>query len=155
MPDTFLEISAQNIEQFIPLFVGVFNAPPWSDGWTFNSAQERLRAFAQFPQFKGLGFIQNGEPVALILGWGERWVDGWVFHVKEMCVAKDLQGEGIGTNLLAEFEQQLKALGYVNIYLQTGTSAPARAFYEKAAYGLDDYVALSKDLNRLRTRVAS
>jgi ribosomal protein S18 acetylase RimI-like enzyme len=93
-----------------------------------------------------LGFIKEEKPVALVLGWGERWVEGWVFHVKEMCICNDLQRQGLGTQLLSILEEQLATDGYTATYLQTGELAPARFFYEKLGYKKFSLVSLGKKL---------
>ena len=146
MDDIFIEITEENIRLFTPLFVSVFNSSPWNDGWSLSSAEERLVAFSQFPQFKGLGLLCDNEPVALVIGWGECWVDGWSFYVKEMCVSQNRQNSGIGGKLLSELESRLRLLDYVSVYLHTGSKAPARSFYEKHGYGIEDYISLGKVL---------
>ena len=146
MTREFVTITRANVHLFSALFRSVFNSPPWNDGWSEQAAVERLTAFAEFPQFRGLGLMMEGKPVALILGWGERWVEGWVFHVKEMCIRNDLQRQGLGTQLLSTLEEQLTTDGYTATYLQTGDSAPARFFYENLAYKNSSLVSLSKKL---------
>lgn len=141
-----VELSGLNIGSFAQLYVDVFNAPPWNDGWSPSAANERLTSFTEFPRFRGLGLVQNGEPAALVLGWGERWASGWVFHIKEMCIATALQRCGVGRKLLTIFERQLVAQDFVNVYLQTAAHAPARQFYEKCGYEVFDVLSLRKRL---------
>jgi len=98
-------------------------------------------------KFKGLAIERDGTPVGLALGWGERWVRGWIFHLKEMCVAAPLHRHGTGSRLMREFEQRLRAQGFGGVTLQTGAHAPPRSFYLALGYQLIDLMALGKSLN--------
>ena len=139
-----VDISPTNLGDFAALYLGVFNAPPWNDGWSPQAVQERLASFLAFPRFEGLGLLEHGEPIGLVLGWGERWVAGWQFHIKEMCIATAHQGQGAGSRLLQAFEARLRDRGYGQIYLETGQSAPSRLFYERHGYEDIGYVSLAK-----------
>lgn len=137
-------LSPANLGDFAALYLAVFNAPPWNDGWSQDAVQERLASFLAFPRFEGLGLWAGDAPVGLVLGWGERWVAGWQFHIKEMCIATGHQGQGLGSQLLQAFEARLRERGYGQIYLETGRSAPSRLFYERHGYEDIGYVSLAK-----------
>ena len=109
-------------------------------------AAERLESFAAMPTFRGLSIFRNEQAIGIALGWGERWVNGWVFHLKEMCVHADYQRQGVGQKLMHEFEKQLGEDGFTEINLQTGMQIPARNFYEKLGYEPRSLVTLSKPL---------
>lgn len=66
----------------------------------------------------------------MVLGWKERWVNGWTFHIKEMCVAAPVQRQGAGAALMQALEDVLRAEGVTSLYLQTLEEAPAFGFYE-------------------------
>lgn len=144
MSTEFVTLTHDNIALVTGLYTSVFNSPPWNDGWSDEAALERLRSFAAIPTFRGLILCLDGTPKALALGWGERWVKGWVFHLKEMCVCSTLQRSGLGGQLLSEFEARLSAENFTGVYLQTGESVPARAFYESVGYERFAIVSLRK-----------
>ena len=143
MDTVFSPVSPQDIGSFAALYTEVFNAPPWQDGWSVPVAAERLRAMAAAPRFEALGAYQAGERVGLVLGNGERWVKGWVLHLREMFVASGLQRGGIGRKLLAEFERSM-AGSYEAVYLQTGSRIPAHKFYAGCGYASIDLVSMRK-----------
>jgi len=91
-----------------------------------------------------MGLSMHGEAIGLVLGWGERWVQGWVFHIKEMCIHERYQGQGFGAKLMRGFEEHLQARGFMSANLQTGESVPARKFYEGLGYKQSGYVSLLK-----------
>jgi ribosomal protein S18 acetylase RimI-like enzyme len=146
MTDTEVALDGTNIESVVPLYVSVFNAPPWNDGWTEEAAAERLHAFAAFPRFHGIAVLRSGAAIAFALGWGERWTTGWHFHLKEMCVASDQQHQQIGSRLLRSIEGRLAVAGFEGIYLQTGANVPAREFYEAKGFRDLGLVSLSKQV---------
>lgn len=138
-------ITQTNLDSFANLYIDVFNQPPWNDGWSKTAVLERFRSFAAFPNFRGLGYLTAGNPTALVFGWGERWTDGWKFHIREMCVAGPLQRAGFGKSLLLAFEHQLFSEGFKSVFLETGQATPARKFYEKLGYKNLSLVSLSKN----------
>lgn len=144
--DRFIPMSAENSKQFAALYRNVFNASPWNDGWSMLAAIERLESFAAMPTFRGLSIFRDDKAIGIVLGWGERWVNGWLFHLKEVCVHADYQRQGIGQKLMHEFEKRLSEDGFVGMNLQTGMQMPARNFYEKLGYAPRSLVTLSKPL---------
>jgi len=142
----FVELTEANIGTVAPLYVDVFNAPPWNVDWSLAAATERLSSFSEFPRFLGLGHIRENRPVAFVMGWGERWSNGWVFHIKEMGVALAAQRSGVGRELLSTFERHLVTQNYMSVYLETGASTPAQQFYEHCGYKTIGLVSLHKKL---------
>lgn len=139
-----VDLSASNLDGFAKLYASVFNSPPWSDGWSLDAVHERLSGFMQFPRFESLGLIESDQPIGLVLGWGERWVTGWHFHIKEMCIANAFQRVGVGGQLLRAFEHKLMMLQYNRIFLETSESTPSRTFYEQNGYRRMGLVSLAK-----------
>ena len=65
-----------------------------------------------------------------------------------IAVSPDLQGAGLGAQLVAETEQKAKAFGATRMYVDTSGRAqyrPTRSFYERCGYTvaaeLDDFYA--------------
>lgn len=146
MNEQFVALSRANLSEFVDLYQTVFNAPPWSDGWTKEAITERLTTFVDFPTFRGLGLICKEKPTALVLGWGERWVKGWTFHVKEMCVHCDWQRRGLGRQLMTAFERFLLSEGFHSVELQTGEGTPAYTFYESQGFRRTGLASMHKKL---------
>ena len=147
MTGQFVELTKSNIGSFAQLYVDVFSAPPWYVDWSLAAATERLESFTDFPRFRGLGHIRKNEPVAFVMGWGERWSRGWVFHIKEMGVALAAQRSGVGRELLTTFERNLVTQNFVSVYLETGAKTPAQQFYEHCGYETLGLVSLHKNLH--------
>lgn len=130
----FEELSIKNILQVVPLYIEVFNSAPWNDGWSVEATTERMTSFAKYPEFFGLKIVIDDVAIGFALGWAERWVNAWQFHLYEMCVSPKLQGKGYGRLLLSELEKQTKQRGQTAIFLQTGAQIPAHKFYQACGY---------------------
>ena len=130
----FEELNLGNILQIVPVYIEVFNSAPWNDGWSEQAAIERMTSFARYPEFFGLRLLIDKVLVGFALGWAERWVNAWQFHLYEMCILPTMQGKGYGRMLLSELEKQTKQRGQIAIFLQTGAQVPAHKFYEACGY---------------------
>jgi len=111
------------------LYCEVFNAPPWNDGWTGDTASARLRDILNTPGSLGLLAWQDEQLTGCILGYAEQWFDGVHFYVKEMFVHPALQRRGIGTQMLRELKHTLRHHGVRRLYLLTERDSAAAAFY--------------------------
>jgi ribosomal protein S18 acetylase RimI-like enzyme len=67
---------------------------------------------------------------------------GWIYH---LAVAQKIQGQGVGTRLIAELEARMARVGVRKINLQVrGDNAGVTAFYTRAGYSQDELVSMSK-----------
>jgi aminoglycoside 6'-N-acetyltransferase I len=143
---TFEHLTNANISRVVDLYATVFNSEPWSDGWSNDAALERLSAFVSFPTFVGIGCFAGDRAIGLVLGWSERWTQGWHFQIKEMCVATEYQSQHLGTRLMGVMEKELVSRNIHRIYLQTAETVPAKQFYENLGFRRIPLVSMSKTL---------
>lgn len=116
------------------LFVSVFNAEPWHDGWTVSSAARRLTDMVNTPGFVGVAVLgEDGQVDGAALGHTEQWVSGRHFYLQEMFVRRNQQRRGHGRRLLAELRQRLPDVEVM--YLMTDQETPAQSFYEREGFG--------------------
>ncbi len=78
----------------------------------------------------GIFYEQNGELIGC--GFIEQGRDGW--HIKSFFVAPQMQGNGIGTEVLEELEIIAISKGGTRIYLESYDFPSTISFYEKAGY---------------------
>lgn len=69
-------ISMDDMEHVAALYREVFNAPPWNDAWTDETASRRLTETLQTPQAFGLLLWLDGVLVGVAMGHQEQWFDG-------------------------------------------------------------------------------
>ena len=115
------------------VFVDVFNAEPWNDRWTIDTATRRLSDLRSVPGFEGAALLVDGTLTAFAGGYRQRWWDGSDhFYIAEMAVRRTDQRSGYGTRLLSTFLDGLA--GVTQDYLLTVTDAPAALFYRRAGF---------------------
>ena len=143
---TSISLDSNNIDMCVPMYCAAFNEEPWNDGWSEAAALERLQMFTQIPNFHGLAFLVNDEPAAMLCGWGERWSKGWLFLIKELCVQPSYRRTGLGTKLVAEFEQILVRDKYSGVYLETLEGSSVE-FYSSLKFRKLSLVMMKKDIS--------
>lgn len=127
-------LSVHDLPVVTALYCEVFNAPPWNDAWTADTASSRLRDILTTPGSLGLLAWQDGQLAGCILGYYEQWFDGVHFYLKEMFVHPTFQRRGIGTRMLHELQRTLGDRGVRRIYLLTDRDGAAAGFYEAQGF---------------------
>ncbi|TYP78274.1 GNAT family N-acetyltransferase [Paenibacillus methanolicus] len=126
------ELIEDDIELCISLFIEVFNQPPWNNEWTYEVTKQIFYDFWNTPSFKGYVAVDESQEksiVATILGKEKQWWRGKEFLIEEFFVRTDMQGQGIGSDILDYACSDIKLRGIDNVILLTNTFAPAYSFY--------------------------
>ncbi len=133
-------------EAVTALFLEVFSGDPWHDDW---SSREQLTAYIDDLTGQrnslALGYFDGARLCAASLGCVKHWFRGTEYCVDEFFVDPRLQRHGTGTAFLRDMEALLREMGIRAIFLQTGRTVPAFAFYLKNGFSeLEDHVSMSK-----------
>jgi aminoglycoside 6'-N-acetyltransferase I len=115
------------------LLVSTFNAEPWNDQWTLDTAKQELTWTTKVPGFVGLVSLDE-EVLAFATGYRESDDRREVFYLKTFCVRPDAQGTGVGSRLIEMLKEHLEQNGVNTIYLITHKGTPAESFYRKHGY---------------------
>lgn len=135
-------ITIDMLDELAALFADVFNAPPWNDGWSVEQARARLLDIINTPKFCGMAEYSRGKIIGLIMGRGQQYFDGVHFEILEFCVARELQGQGIGRRMLNEFTEYLQEQGVCNAYLLTMKGQSTEGFYQKNGFKTNESMCL-------------
>lgn len=139
------EIAKSHLDELARLYKDTFNAAPWNDEWTFETARKRLYMMIHTEVSFGLCAYREGQICGAVLGAMEQFYDGLMFEVKEYWVKNEMRGKGIGTKLFAEMERRLLLRGVKNIILITAKGDATEHFYHKQGMGTDpDMVFMTK-----------
>ena len=133
MTERIEEFRENHLDECARLVVAAFNAEPWNDEWTPETAKKELSWTMQVPGFAGLVSLDEGV-LALATGYREPDDRRQIFFLKTFCVRPDAQGAGVGSRLLGHLKDRLKESGVNTIYLTTHKGTPAQDFYEKNGY---------------------
>ncbi len=130
----YREIAAGDLDALGAMFAESFNAPPWNECWTRESACLRLRQQMDSAAAFGLAARCSGELCGLIIGRREHHFDGDTFEIREFCIADSRRGGGLGTRFLGELERRLRESGVVRILLLTSDGEATEGFYRRRGY---------------------
>lgn len=132
---TFRRFTAADLDACTALFLGVFTAPPWGDGWTSAAhARTFLRELVENPAFHGWVAEEDRRVVGLCFGHVRSWWKGRELYVDELCVDLARHGRGLGTALLEHVKAELRGQGVQAMTLLTDRGTPAEAFYRKNGF---------------------
>jgi aminoglycoside 6'-N-acetyltransferase I len=126
-------ITRDDLPECAALFVEVFNREPWHESWTIEPVLARFNECFRTPGFSGL-IGREGNAICFALGYVETWESSKHFFLKEMCVARDHQRSGVGSELITELEKDLISKGIRKIYLLTARDGSAESFYRKNGF---------------------
>ena len=128
----YRKITIEDLSELAKIYAETFNSDPWYDKWTQKTAEKRLSQMINNGGFFGMVSYNEEEITGMILGEEEQYFDGVIFNIKEFCVKNELRGKGIGTELLAEFERNLKGMGIRETVLMTNLED--EEFYKKRGF---------------------
>lgn len=144
----YKKMTISEIPEMTELYIETFNASPWNDAWTRETAARRLYQMINAEDFCGLCAYREDVLCGLVLGVMEQFYDGMHFLLREFCVSNRLRGTGLGTEIFQRFEQELKELGVVQITLSTLRGHQTEHFYHKQGFeNMEDLVFLEKILD--------
>jgi GNAT superfamily N-acetyltransferase len=136
---TFRRFTTADLDACVALFLSVFTAPPWRDGWTSaDHARSYLLEYVQNPVFRGWVAEEDHRIVGLCFGHMRSWWRGPELYVDEMCVALNLHRRGVGTAFLEHVKAELRAQGMKGLTLLTDRGSSAEAFYTKNGFRRQD-----------------
>ena len=136
----------EHLDECAHLFMTAFNAEPWNDEYTLDTAKKQLAWHLEVPGCLGLVAVKDGI-VAFAIGYREPTDVGDVFHLSIFCVRPDAQRTGVGSRLLWHLEERLRDTGIRTVYLGTRKGTPAEDFYRKNGYGVNaEDIEMSHDL---------
>ena len=137
MAERIEAFTIDHLDDCATLLVATFNAEPWNDKYTSETAKEQLAWHLRVPGCVGLVSVNDGV-VAFAVGYREPTDVGVVFHLSILCVRPDAQRTGVGSRLLDRLEECLGESGVNTVYLGTHKGTPAEAFYRKHGYEVSD-----------------
>ena len=128
-------INETHISKLAELYVETYNAPPWNDQWTLRLAMQKLDEMINCRDSFGLIACEDESNIlGMIVGSSEIYYNCKQFFIKDFFVIPSMQGHGIGTALMAEFESRLKNKGIDKTYLFTSRGDKTENYYQKCGY---------------------
>ena len=140
-------IVESDLQAISQLYVSVFSNPPWNEDWEFAWAYERLNWIYQSQGFAGYIALDSKQILGAIMGHAVPFKGEKGFEIVEFLVTAKYQNQGIGNQLLAQLELNLKQDNYDFTWLLTLKNTDAESFYSQRNYQRDcKIVLLNKEL---------
>ena len=131
---TIENMTKERIVDYAELYMSVFNASPWNDSWSEDTAHCRISEMMSADTFIGKAAYIDDVPVGFIIGQREQGDISVQFCLKEFCVRTSEQSKGIGTSLLNALKADLKEQGITHIYLITSHGENTEGFYQRRGF---------------------
>ena len=133
------KISKSDLEELAKLMVDVYNAPPWNDKWTVETALESLNDISDFPKFFGNVIVDENKIIGAIIGHIRRYASESTFYIDEFFIAEKYRGKGLAKKLYQTSIKELQQRGISGAFFTTLKNSRAYNFYLKqGAWDLED-----------------
>lgn len=133
------KISKSDLGELAKLMVDVYNAPPWNDKWTVETALESLNDISDFPKFFGNVIVDENKIIGGIIGHIRRYSSESTFYIDEFFIAEKYRGTGLAKKLYQTSIKELQQRGVSGAFFTTLKNSRAYNFYVKqGAWDLED-----------------
>ena len=133
------KISKSDLGELAKLMVDVYNAPPWNDKWTVETALESLNEISDFPKFFGNVIVDENKIIGAIIGHIRRYTTESTFYIDEFFIAEKYRGTGLAKELYQTSIKELQQRGISGAFFTTLKNSRAYNFYLKqGAWDLED-----------------
>lgn len=133
------KISKSDLEELAKLMVDVYNAPPWNDKWTVETALESLNDISDFPKFFGNVIVDGNKIIGGIIGHIRRYASESTCYIDEFFIAEKYRGAGLAKELYQTSIKELQQRGISGAFFTTLKNSRAYNFYVKqGAWDLED-----------------
>ena len=127
-----------DLKQCGMIYAKAFPVEHWGIDWTAETAAEYLKDFFEQKRFVGYVYEENSKVSGFVAALCRISGSKQEIYINEMAVIPELQGRGIGKQLLNAIKEYSKEKGLAGIVLYTSKYAPAFKFYESNGFKLSD-----------------
>lgn len=120
-----------SIEILVPIFIETFNANPWNESWTCETATLSLTELRSNRYFYGLVCLEGENPIGAIMGNIRTFSSSKSFYIDHLFVLERYRLKKIGTNLYVAAINNLVKKGVTGAFFTTLKNSGAYHFYVK------------------------
>lgn len=127
------EMTAKDIPSVLPLYIAYYNEH--EDGcWNELTAKKRIGQVLDTNDFYGLIAENENSVLGFAMGYFKQYDDIVEYTLDEIVIDSECQNKGIGSMLIKELEQRVKAKGASCVELQAVNDEMHEHFYGKLGY---------------------
>ena len=120
------------------VFRAAFAAEPWNEIWPLPLAETRISELMDTLLSVGFVLEENGKICGFAAGRAVTYLYGREYVIDEFCVLPERQGRGVGSAMLRQIAEEMRAAHCVSIVLQTTKGFPSEKFYLKNGFQYSD-----------------
>ena len=141
------EYDEKDLDTCIKILMDTFNAEPWNNEWTPESARRYLLEFTEFKRFVGYVAEEYGVVVGAAFCRCKVWYAGDELFVEELFIHPKFQSRGFGSRLISALEKYASDNNIGAVTLLTDRYVPAPKFYKAHGYEVADHtIFMYKDI---------
>ena len=118
-------------QEILQLYVNTFNAEPWNEKWTLETANMRINDYLKNPMAMAYEGQLDGKCVGFLMGYSTSFLGMREFYIEDFVITTELQRMGLGTEMLSFVQKDLSNRGINSITLLTEKELPSEKFYHK------------------------
>lgn len=124
-----------HIEEAIEILIQSFSRAPWYEEWSYEYAKARIDDMYHSNSFRGLACFKEGKMTGFAIGNLEYREQSVIYYLNELCVSPGHKHSHIGSELMQNLEESLKAENIHHMYLSTvEENEGPEAFFQKQGY---------------------
>lgn len=123
-----------DLDRVIPIYLDYYNLQE-GGCWTQETAARRIRqVLTTQDAYCLLAEAPSGDILGFAMGYFKQYDDIVGYTLEEILIARHHQNKGLGSLLLQELEQRVRAAGASCVELQAVNDAMHERYYGKAGY---------------------
>lgn len=127
------EMELNDIAAVLPLYISYYNEQ--EEGcWNEDTAAKRIHQVLSMEDSYGLIVEDENDVLGFVMGYFKQYDDIIGYTLEEIVIAYKWQNKGIGSMLLEELEQRVKAKGASCVELQAVNDDMHERYYGKTGY---------------------
>lgn len=140
------ELTEKDIPEIAAFYLDYYNTCEKAV-WTTENVCRRIHQVISMEGSFGLTATESdGTIIAFAMGFFQQYDDGVAYHLEEIVVARNRQGSGIGSALMAELEKRTRERGAFLIQMDAVRDRRHDRFYEKLGYEVSSNLVIRSKL---------
>ncbi|WP_236913672.1 GNAT family N-acetyltransferase [Clostridium sp. Cult2] len=122
-------MTEEDIDNCVNIFGDAYSKEPWNETYDLDKVREFLKKFTLNNIYIGWVVLKGHQTIGFAIGIIMPSIGKDYFKIEDICIRPDMQGKGIGRQLIKKITLELKNKDIDSIMLNTIKEFPAYRFY--------------------------